>query len=137
MRAHPWLEQKHYARMRQPYGFGYQRPFAESLPMVTRRVADIPSSQAVARRIARFLRFMRGRAVPVSMLVDYVYGDRPNGPPKHPVQSIYAIVWRLHGEGFPVGSVRKRGAFIWDEERVFAKRRRRRYTASSGQIVIG
>jgi hypothetical protein len=80
---------------------------------------------------------MRGRAVPVDMLVDYVYGDRPNGPPKHSVQSIYAIVWRLHSKGFPVGSVRrarKSGGFIWDEKRVFVKLRKR--GRRPGQAVI-
>src|SRR5260221_4289117 len=101
-------------------------PQARSSRMTRLRVVDIPSRQAVARRIARFLRFMRGRAVPADMLIEYVYGDRPNGPPTYPLESIHGIVGRLNREGYPVGAVRRRGAFIWDEERVFAKQHMRR-----------
>jgi hypothetical protein len=108
--------------------------------MVTPRVADIPVRQVVARRIARFLRFMRGRVVPAYMLVEYVYGDRPHGPPEYPLQSIYGIVWRLHREGYPVGNLRSRGAFIWDEERVFVRRRKagkRKRKLPGGGALIG
>ena len=82
---------------------------------MTPRIADIPAGQVVARRIARFLRFMRGRVVSADMLVDYVYGDRPKGPPKHPVQVISMTLWSLRGRGYPVGVVSR--GFFWDEDR--------------------
>jgi hypothetical protein len=71
--------------------------------MMTPRVADIPASQGVARRVAGFLRFMRGRVVSPDMLVEYVYGDRPNGPPKHAVLVIAMTVRSLRARGYPVG----------------------------------
>src|SRR5258708_1847906 len=86
------------------------------------RVADIPPGHVVARRIAQFLRFMRGRVVPAEMLVEY---DRPNGPPKHPVQVINITIQRLRDRGHPVGGVRGRG-FVWDKERTFSTRARGR-----------
>ena len=86
------------------------------------RVADIPPRQVVARRIAQFLRFMRGRVVSTEMLIDYVYGDRPEGPPKHPVQVINITIQRLRGHGYPVGGVSR--GFVWDEERSFSTRAR-------------
>ena len=70
---------------------------------MTPRVADIPARQVVARRIARFPRFMRGRVVSANMLIDYVYGDRPEGPPKHPVQVISIVLRSLRSRGYPVG----------------------------------
>ena len=91
---------------------------------MTPRVADIPPRQVVARRIARFLRFMRGRVVSANMLIDYVYGDRPEGPPKHPVQVISIVLRSLRGRGYPVGGVSR--GFVWDEERTFSVRGRRR-----------
>ena len=81
------------------------------------RVADIPGGQCVARRIAGFLRFMRGRVVSADMLIDYVYGDRPKGPPKHPVQVISITLRSLRARGYPVGGVSR--GFVWDEDRTF------------------
>jgi hypothetical protein len=75
----------------------------------------------VALRIARFLRFMRGRVVSADMLVDYVYGDRPKGPPKHPVQVFSIVLRSLRARGYPVGGVSR--GFVWDEERAFAPHR--------------
>jgi hypothetical protein len=89
---------------------------------VAPRVADIPPAQRVARRIAGFLRFMRGRVVSSDMLVEYVYGDRPNGPPKHPVLMINMTLQSLRARGYPVGGVGR--GFIWDEGLRFARRRR-------------
>ena len=86
------------------------------------RVADIPAGQVVARRIAGFLRFMRGRVVSADMLIDYVYGERPQGPPKHPVQVISITLRSLRDRGYPVGGVGR--GFVWDEERSFRTRRR-------------
>ena len=87
------------------------------------RVADISPRQVVARRIARFLRFMRGRVVSADMLIDYVYGDRPKGPPKHPVQVISITLRSLRDRGYPVGGVSR--GFAWDEERTFRAKRHR------------
>ena len=87
------------------------------------RVADIPTRQVVARRIAQFLRFMRGRVVSTDMLVDYVYGDRPKGPPKHPVQIISLTLRSLRERGYPVGGVSR--GFVWDEDRTFSARAKR------------
>jgi hypothetical protein len=89
---------------------------------VAPRVADIPAAQKVARRIARFLRFMRGRVVSPDMLVEYVYGDRPNGPPKHPVLMIDMTLRSLRARGYPVGGVGR--GFVWDEGLKFTRRRR-------------
>ena len=89
---------------------------------MTPRVADIPSGQVVARRIAAFLRFMRGRVVSTDMLIDYVYGDRPKGPPKNPVQVICITLRSLRDRGYPVGGVGR--GFVWDEQRTFRDRRR-------------
>jgi hypothetical protein len=86
------------------------------------RVADIPARQVVARRIARFLRFMRGRVVSTEMLVEYVYGGRPKGPPKNPTQVISNILRGLRSRGYPVGGVYR--GFVWDEERTFRERPR-------------
>jgi hypothetical protein len=75
----------------------------------------------VARRIALFLRFMRGRVVSTDMLVEYVYGDRLKGPPRNPVQVFSATVRSLRVRGCPVvGDYR---GFVWDEERRFRQRR--------------
>jgi hypothetical protein len=87
----------------------------------------------VTRRIARFLRFMRGRVVSADMLVDYVYGDRPEGPPKHAVQVISITVRWLRRRGYPVGRVTR--GFVWDEKRTFralggSRRRLKRLDAS-------
>src|SRR5262245_26799390 len=90
---------------------------------MTPRVADIPVSQVIARRIAGFLRFMRGRVVATDVLVEYVYGDRPN-PPKHPVQVISTTLRLLRARGYPVGGVSR--GFVWDEERRFFRHGRRR-----------
>src|SRR5580765_2924360 len=87
---------------------------------MTPRVADIPRGHVVARRIAEFLRFMRGRVVPTDMLIDYVYGDRREGPPKHPLQVISITLHRLRGRGYPVGGVGR--GFVWDEQRLFRRR---------------
>jgi hypothetical protein len=86
------------------------------------RVADIPPAQKVARRIALFLRFMRGRVVSSDMLVEYVYGDRPNGPPKHPVLMINMSLRSLRARGYPVGGVGR--GYAWDEGLTFSGRRR-------------
>ena len=88
------------------------------------RVADIPANQVVARRIAGFLRFMRGRVVSAEMLIDYVYGDRPKGPPKHPVQVISITLRSLRLRGYPVGGVGR--GYVWDEGRTFRHRHGRR-----------
>jgi hypothetical protein len=88
---------------------------------MTPRVADIPTSQVIARRIAGFLRFMRGQIVATDMLIEYVYGDRPNGPPKYPVQLISMTIRSLRARGYPVGGVTR--SFVWDEERTFRQRR--------------
>ena len=64
--------------------------------------------------------------MPAEMLVDYVYGDRPKGPPKHPVQVINITLQRLRGCGYPVGSVRGRRGFAWDEDGTFRNRGRRK-----------
>jgi hypothetical protein len=88
------------------------------------RVADLPARQVVARRIAGFLRFMRGRVVSADMLIDYVYGDRAMGPPKHPVQVISMTLRSLRARGYPVGGLNR--GFVWDEERTFSARRKRR-----------
>jgi hypothetical protein len=86
------------------------------------RIADIPARQVVARRIARFLRFMRGRVVSTDMLVEYVYGGRLKGPPKNPTQVISKIVRALRARGYPVGGVHR--GFAWDEERAFREQPR-------------
>ena len=91
---------------------------------MTPRVADIPASQVIARRLAGFLRFMRGRVVATDMLVEYVYGDRPKGPPKYPVQVISIILRSLRARGYPVGGAGR--GYVWDEERTFSRHRRRR-----------
>jgi hypothetical protein len=75
----------------------------------------------IARRVARFLRFMRGRVVSADMLVDYVYGDRLKGPPKNPVQVISIILRSLRARGYPVGGVTR--GFVWDEEGAFSPHR--------------
>jgi hypothetical protein len=67
---------------------------------------------------------MRGRVVSTDILIDYVYGDRPRGPPKHPVQVISNTLRSLRARGYPVGGVRR--GFVWDEDRIFAARGRRR-----------
>ena len=56
------------------------------------------------------------------MLVDYVYGDRPKGAPKHPVQVISIVLRSLRDRGYPVGGVGR--GFVWDEERTFWARGR-------------
>jgi hypothetical protein len=86
------------------------------------RVADLPARQVIARRMAAFLRFMRGRVVATDMLVEYVYGDRPKGPPKNPTVVISITLRSLRARGYPVGGVGR--GFVWDEERTFRGRRR-------------
>jgi hypothetical protein len=77
----------------------------------------------VTRRIAQFLRFMRGQVVSADMLVDYVYGDRSKGPPKHAVQILSMTVRWLRGRGYPVGKITR--GFVWDEKRRFRARGQR------------
>jgi hypothetical protein len=85
------------------------------------RVADIPARHVVTRRLARFLRFMRGQIVSTEMLVEYVYGDRPKGPPKNPSQVFSNSARWLRARGYPVGGTHR--GFVWDEERTFRYRR--------------
>ena len=98
------------------------RAIAQALPVATPRVAELPPRQVVARRIARFLRFMRGHIVPAAMLIDYVYSGRPSHQPRHPRQSIAITMCRLRRAGYPIMAVRTRDAFVWDE-RLFAELR--------------
>jgi hypothetical protein len=98
--------------------FGPSRRYLGVAP----RIADIPAAQKVARRIAGFLRFMRGRVVSSDMLVEYVYGDRPNGPPKHPVLVINMTLRSLRARGYPVGGVGR--GFAWHEGAAFTRRHR-------------
>jgi hypothetical protein len=91
------------------------RPSSPDVPAVVGppRIADIPARQVVARRVARFLRFMRGRVVPAAMLVEYVYGNRGKRSPRHPVRIIGIVARSLCRRGYPIRGVR--GGFIWDE----------------------
>jgi hypothetical protein len=65
---------------------------------------------------------MRGRVVSSDMLVEYVYGDKTGGPPKHPVLVINMTVRSLRARGYPVGGVGR--GFVWDEGLAFARKRR-------------
>jgi hypothetical protein len=87
------------------------------------RVSELPFRQVVARRIAGFLRFMRGRVVSPEMLVEYVYGDRPKRPPKHPLTVISITLRLLQARGYPVCGVGR--GFAWDEDRTARLRRQR------------
>ena len=59
------------------------------------------------------------------MLLEYVYGDRPEGPPKRAGQVISTTLWRLRRDGYPVGGVKGRRGYVWDEHGTFPLRAQR------------